>query len=489
MLRVLIAVLVFAFAPLALAQNTYWVSSSAATGPGSLLAAVQSMQFNGSTQTIRFALPPNGLITLNAALPDLVGTQVEVIGSDSVNLLIDGAQFPIFRYNGQSFVMRDLVLANGRGSGGGCLNVNTTLSASVFDSHFLNCSTFGSAASGSNGGAIRSFGALRLTRTRFTNNVATDGGIDNLSLGGGAVGSSGALLIEDSHFIGNRLIRTERAAGGCVDSVGAAVALTLNSGSATITRSTFRDNEIRCGSTVGAFSGSAGALFVIGPASGPAPTLLIESSYFGGNRADNGAGIFARAVALLINNASFYEQVGRGAGAVFLTTGFGASPPAPELRLSSSSFWRNGTALGSFGADLTLNAAVLVRDFRNNLFAPPQSGASCAPAAFNADAGAISFTTDLSCFVTVAGNLVTAQFATGNTFGLLPPTTQASAMPVLNLGAGSVAIDNGSNAGCPALDALGRPRPYDGDLDGNPVCDVGAVEYRPDLLLANGFEG
>jgi hypothetical protein len=488
MLRIFLVLLVGAMAPVAAAQNTYWVSSAAATGPGTLRTAIESMQFNGTTQTIRFALTPNSSITLAAPLPNLVGTQVEVIGSDTANLLIDGAQFPIFKYNGQSLLMRDLVLANGRGSGGGCLNVNTTLSASVYDSHFLNCSTFGSAASGSSGGAIRSFGALRLTRTRFTNNMATDGGIDNLSLGGGAVGVSGALLIENSQFSGNRLVRTEHAGGGCFDGVGGAVSLTLNSGSATIIRSTFRDNEIRCGSTVGAFSGSAGALFVIGPASGPAPTLLIESSYFGGNRADNGGGIFARAVSLLINNSSFYEQVGRGAGAVFLTTGFGAAPPAPELRLSSSTFWRNGTALGNFGADLTMNAAVLVRDFRNNLFAPPQSGFSCAPAAFNADTGAVSFTTDLSCLVTVNGNLVTAQFASGNSFGLLPPTP-ASATPILNLGAGSVAIDNGSNLGCPALDALGRPRPYDGDQDGNPVCDVGAVEYRPDLLMANGFEG
>ncbi|MGD9584344.1 MAG: hypothetical protein AB7V26_11855 [Lysobacterales bacterium] len=28
-----------------------------------------------------------------------------------MNLLIDGAQFPIFKYNGQSLLMRDLILA------------------------------------------------------------------------------------------------------------------------------------------------------------------------------------------------------------------------------------------------------------------------------------------------------------------------------------------------------------------------------------------
>jgi hypothetical protein len=213
----------------------------------------------------------------------------------------------------------------------------------------------------------------------------------------------------------------------------------------------------------------------------------IDASFFGSNRADNGAGIFARAVALTINNTSFHDNVGRGAGAVFLTTGFG-TPPAPELRMLSSTFWRNGTSLGGFGADLTLNPAAVVRQFRNVLFAPPAAGASCAPASFNADTGDVVFTTDITCFVTVAGSSITAQFGTGNSFGLQDPALSGARVPTMNLSPGSAAIDNGTNASCPGMDARGNTRPFDGDGNGIATCDVGAVEYRPDLLLRDGFE-
>jgi hypothetical protein len=43
---------------------------------------------------------------------------------------------------------------------------------------------------------------------------------------------------------------------------------------------------------------------------------------------------------------------------------------------------------------------------------------------------------------------------------------------------GSPAIDAGDADLCPAEDALGIPRPVDGDGDGDPGCDIGALEWQ-----------
>ncbi len=51
--------------------------------------------------------------------------------------------------------------------------------------------------------------------------------------------------------------------------------------------------------------------------------------------------------------------------------------------------------------------------------------------------------------------------------------------------AGSPAIDAGSPDLCSSTDQRGYPRPYDGDGDGNPVCDMGAFEVQPYSLSIN----
>lgn len=60
--------------------------------------------------------------------------------------------------------------------------------------------------------------------------------------------------------------------------------------------------------------------------------------------------------------------------------------------------------------------------------------------------------------------------------------------------AGSPAIDGGNPAGCPdqlgnplTTDQRGFPRPLDGNGDGIPVCDVGAYEYDPSVVILWSF--
>jgi hypothetical protein len=60
--------------------------------------------------------------------------------------------------------------------------------------------------------------------------------------------------------------------------------------------------------------------------------------------------------------------------------------------------------------------------------------------------------------------------------------------------AGSPAIDGGNPAGCLdaagyvlTIDQRGFPRPLDGNGDGSAVCDVGAYEYDPTIILQGSY--
>jgi CSLREA domain-containing protein len=53
---------------------------------------------------------------------------------------------------------------------------------------------------------------------------------------------------------------------------------------------------------------------------------------------------------------------------------------------------------------------------------------------------------------------------------------------------GFAAIDRGDAGACPAADQRGLPRPVDGDGDGTPTCDVGAVELERDAIFSDGFD-
>lgn len=58
-----------------------------------------------------------------------------------------------------------------------------------------------------------------------------------------------------------------------------------------------------------------------------------------------------------------------------------------------------------------------------------------------------------------------------------------------HLSSRSAAIDAGTNSEAPATDIEGDPRPMDGDVDGNPVADMGADEYSPPRVLLPSVQG
>ncbi|HEV8574264.1 MAG TPA: choice-of-anchor Q domain-containing protein [Dehalococcoidia bacterium] len=64
--------------------------------------------------------------------------------------------------------------------------------------------------------------------------------------------------------------------------------------------------------------------------------------------------------------------------------------------------------------------------------------------------------------------------------------TQTHALPRLDQRSDVIvqndAIDGGDPANCPSTDQRGEPRPFDGDGDGAPLCDIGAFELREEPL-------
>src|SRR5207249_1910027 len=79
----------------------------------------------------------------------------------------------------------------------------------------------------------------------------------------------------------------------------------------------------------------------------------------------------------------------------------------------------------------------------------------------------------------------------GNTCALTGPGDLINVNPMLGplqnnggptdthaLAAGSPAVDAAANAGCPATDQRGAARPFDGNGDGTPTCDIGAFELN-----------
>ncbi|MEO7936324.1 MAG: choice-of-anchor Q domain-containing protein [Dokdonella sp.] len=473
-----------------LADNTFIVDTPGDGGAGTLRWAITQMQASNGVQTIRFELPGNAGIMLTLPLPALVGQSIVLDGSASPDLRIEGAGWSMFKFvagdSGQTIRFDHMNLRGGSNSdGGGCIDVKSTGTLLVFDSTFDSCFNSGPASSGAGGGAIKTNGSLRLTRTRFTNNASSDGGFANLVNVGGAVYSSGgSVLIESTRFIGNHTDATQFDATTCSGGGGGALGLSLPSGgSATLTDVQFINNATSCPSTGSRQAGTGGALNLFGQ--GTTSVVSLDRVYFGQNEARQAGAIAAFSVRLVVTNGTFFENTGFSVGAIYMLTYTGA--PATTIQLRNSTFARNSSSFSSSAAHLQLQNGATISEVRNTVFAKPLSGPACTPATAEVQLGGPVFTGDDTCFFFLpgAGDSLTAQFP-GNTFGLDVATQTYGKVPTLHPPIGSILIDNGVNAGCPSLDARGLPRPVNGGQA--TLCDIGAVEVNPDRIFGSGFD-
>jgi predicted outer membrane repeat protein len=201
------------------------------SGPGSLRQAILNSRNNGSADTITFSV--SGTISLSSTLvlfAQNTGEPPELtIDGTGQNITISGrnAIRVIQTFANNNVTLRHLTIANGLAGantyGGGFLGGALT----VIDSTFIHNHT---GSEGFSGGAISNAGGLNVVNSTFSDNHAVSSG--------GAIFSNGTVRVINSAFYKN-------------GSTGNGGAIELNTGTLTVTNSTFLENTIVLGSGAG----------------------------------------------------------------------------------------------------------------------------------------------------------------------------------------------------------------------------------------------
>ncbi len=464
---------------LAVADNTFIVTSNGSAGPGTLRDAIEQVQILSGTQTIRFELPANSTITLNADLPDLVNAQAYLIDATaSPGLRIDGNGHRIFHFlggsaghpsTGQVIEIRGIEFRSGHAVSGGCIAIDTGGNLLVRDSAFEGCTA------SADGGALSITGSLNIMNTRFSNNRAN-------SRGGAIFADGKNMTIESSRFSDNATRDTIDDGGtGCAPGglAGAVYwsATTINAG-VTIQRSQFIGNRTHCSATFPA-AGHAGAVYLDGMHDHDLATVVVNESWFANNSALAASALYSARARLMLSNTSFHANSSQSGSALSVGSG--------RLWISHASFLGNSALSPSYAADLIVETGyTTIERVANTVFARTGAGPNCSPMMIDVQSGDAVFASSACYFYNPDNELLTSEFP-GSDFGLVPAQILGR-IPALHPAPGSALIDNGSNALCAPWDVRGLTRPIDGDGNGHATCDIGAVEYDPDIIFADGLD-
>jgi CSLREA domain-containing protein len=357
-----------------------------------------------------------------------------------------------------------LTNASGNGGDGGACSVLTTGSLTVsggrFDANYAsgagggllaqvgpslsvqNTEFLGNFAMGNVGGglALAVTGALTLTNILVSDNEAHDGG------GGLSVNGQASATITGSTFSGNRA-RNLPGGGGAV---------IAGPGSPEITACTFSQNTVENGQLGGGLviHASAGGMTMRGCA-------FIANEAIGGGSC--GGLYYQSAGAGTITNCTFSGNLATNGGGGIGQGGFG------DLTLTNCTLTDNG-ATGPMGGGAILRGPGFAQvNLRNTIIANSFAGENCAGGTVsqggNIDSGAFCLSPLIPGDHSNTGPLLGPLADNGG------PTLTHALLP------GSPAIDAGAVGWCGTTDQRGVARPLDGDADGTPVCDVGAIEF------------
>jgi CSLREA domain-containing protein len=181
-------------------------------------------------------------------------------------------------------------------------------------------------------------------------------------------------------------------------------------------------------------------------------TLVVDSATFWRNSAAWGGALKNEHGVATIENCTFYLNHASVRGSA-LDSGSSSS-----LQVTNSTFYDNGPS-AAFGNPSSTTTAV-------NTIIADNTGGNCS-GAFQ-PASNHNMADDATCspgFTQVATASLRLTWA---------------GFPV-SIGPGSVAVDAGTNTGCPSVDQMGHSRPQDGDHNGSAICDVGCYELPFDL--------
>jgi hypothetical protein len=340
--------------------------------------------------------------------------------------------------------------------------------STAFDAVVISDVTIQNGQSGTYSGAgIFSNGPVTLRNTILTGNV-------NDAVGGAIFINAGTFTLEDSQVLDN----TSGAGGGIYVS---------SAGSLTVTRSTLSGNSATSGG-----GGGGGILF-------QGSSMTIQDSSLSDNTAVYfGGGLLQYSGTATLDRVTISGNTAVSGAGISLLDG---TLNATNLTISGNNAINNygGIFVGSTTASLTLKNSTVAYNTRTNSTGKGTNGLALISSATASIVNTIlaynqSNNCNSSFPPTTQGNNLSSDSTCGLTGTGDQPGVDPLLAPLADYGGDlqthalqpdSPAIDAGNNAQCPAVDARGFSRPFDGDGNAASVCDIGAVEAHNQITIAD----